>query len=255
MAPNVRGPRRIDRDRAADVPKHVRLRRLTMSHYPHEHAPRLPAPDAGAPDRLRGPARRLPGAVPGGGAGGQPHHADRGLDAAGQRAGARRAARARERPGEPGRSPKLGVKLAIAAIVLLLVAKNRKFQSIPKGLWGLITGLTLVNAGVAVFWGDAAAAVAVVGQRRSADRRRLRVRSAHEAVRASRLRAASRRRAGGRGRPAYGRAALGGAEDPEQVPGEHPRRAPSRRSAAQPARPGRRLPAGPTGRRRSASPT
>ena len=45
------------------------------------------------------------------------------------------------------------MKLAVAAIVVLLVAKNRKFQSIPKGLWGLITALTLANAGVAVFWG------------------------------------------------------------------------------------------------------
>ena len=41
----------------------------------------------------------------------------------------------------------------MAAIVVLLVAKNRKFQSIPKGLWGLITALTLASAGVAVFWG------------------------------------------------------------------------------------------------------
>ena len=37
------------------------------------------------------------------------------------------------------------MKLAMAAIVVLLVAKNRKFQSIPKGLWGLITALTLAR--------------------------------------------------------------------------------------------------------------
>lgn len=55
-------------------------------------------------------------------------------------------------PADPVNHAKLGVKLAIAAIVLLLVAKNRKFQSIPKGLWGLIAGLTLVNAGIAVLW-------------------------------------------------------------------------------------------------------
>ena len=36
---------------------------------------------------------------------------------------------------------------------------------------------------------------------------------------------------------------------PQQVPGEHPRRAAPRRAAAQPARPRRRLPAGPPGRR------
>ena len=47
---------------------------------------------------------------------------------------------------------KLGVKLAVAAVVVLLVAKNRKFESIPKGLWGLISALTLANAAIAVFW-------------------------------------------------------------------------------------------------------
>ena len=56
-------------------------------------------------------------------------------------------------PADPVNHAKLGVKLAVAAIVVLLVAKNRKFQSIPKGLWGLITALTLANAGVAVLWG------------------------------------------------------------------------------------------------------
>ncbi|MFT4166436.1 MAG: hypothetical protein QM650_14455 [Microlunatus sp.] len=55
-------------------------------------------------------------------------------------------------PTHPVNHAKLGVKLAIALILLLLVAKNRKFQSIPRGLWTLITGLTLVNAGVAVLW-------------------------------------------------------------------------------------------------------
>jgi len=56
-------------------------------------------------------------------------------------------------PADPVDHAKLGVKLAVTAIVVLLVAKNRKFQSIPKGLWGLITVLTLANAGIAVFWG------------------------------------------------------------------------------------------------------
>ena len=41
----------------------------------------------------------------------------------------------------------------MTAVVVLLVAKNRKFQSIPKGLWGLITALTLAAAVIAVFWG------------------------------------------------------------------------------------------------------
>ena len=33
---------------------------------------------------------------------------------------------------------KIAVKLVLAAIVVLLVVKNRKFASIPRGLWGLI---------------------------------------------------------------------------------------------------------------------
>ena len=56
-------------------------------------------------------------------------------------------------PADPVDYAELGVKLGVTAVVVLLVAKNRKFQSIPKGLWGLITALTLVNAGIAVFWG------------------------------------------------------------------------------------------------------
>jgi hypothetical protein len=35
---------------------------------------------------------------------------------------------------------------------VLLVVKNRKFASIPRGLWGLIGGLTIVDAAVAVLW-------------------------------------------------------------------------------------------------------
>jgi hypothetical protein len=34
----------------------------------------------------------------------------------------------------------------------VLVAKNRKFAAIPRGLWGLIGGLTITNAAVAVLW-------------------------------------------------------------------------------------------------------
>lgn len=55
-------------------------------------------------------------------------------------------------PADPVNHAKIGVKLGIAAVVVLLVAKNRKFSSIPKGLWALITGLTLANACVAVLW-------------------------------------------------------------------------------------------------------
>ena len=40
----------------------------------------------------------------------------------------------------------------IIAVIVVLVAKNRKFATIPRGLWGLIGGLTIANAGVAVLW-------------------------------------------------------------------------------------------------------
>jgi hypothetical protein len=52
----------------------------------------------------------------------------------------------------PVNHAKLAVKLVITAVVVLLVAKNRKFESIPKGLWALISALTLTNAVIAVFW-------------------------------------------------------------------------------------------------------
>ena len=47
---------------------------------------------------------------------------------------------------------KVAIKLVVSAIVVLLVVKNRKFASIPRGLWGLIGGLTIANAAVAVLW-------------------------------------------------------------------------------------------------------
>jgi uncharacterized membrane protein len=46
----------------------------------------------------------------------------------------------------------LSVKLVLTLFVVLLVAKNRKFESIPRGLWVIIGGLTLINAGLAVLW-------------------------------------------------------------------------------------------------------
>lgn len=47
---------------------------------------------------------------------------------------------------------KLVVKLIIAAIITFLVIINRRFTSIPKGLWGLLGVLTLGNAVVTVLW-------------------------------------------------------------------------------------------------------
>jgi hypothetical protein len=47
---------------------------------------------------------------------------------------------------------KIAIKFVVTAIVVLLVVKNRKFASIPRGLWGLIGGLTLTNTALAVLW-------------------------------------------------------------------------------------------------------
>jgi hypothetical protein len=46
----------------------------------------------------------------------------------------------------------IAIKLVVTAMIVLLVVKNRKFASIPRGLWGLLVGLTLTNAAVAVLW-------------------------------------------------------------------------------------------------------
>ncbi|HET9561087.1 MAG TPA: hypothetical protein VFP01_03195, partial [Propionibacteriaceae bacterium] len=53
---------------------------------------------------------------------------------------------------DPVNYVKVAVKLAVTATIVLLVVKNRKFASIPRGLWGLIGGLTLTNAALAVLW-------------------------------------------------------------------------------------------------------
>jgi hypothetical protein len=53
---------------------------------------------------------------------------------------------------DPVNHIKIAVKLLITAVIVVLVAKNRKFASIPRGLWGLIGVLTIANAAVAVLW-------------------------------------------------------------------------------------------------------
>jgi hypothetical protein len=47
---------------------------------------------------------------------------------------------------------KNAIKLIITAVIVVLAAKNRKFASIPRGLWALIGALAIVNAAVAVLW-------------------------------------------------------------------------------------------------------
>jgi hypothetical protein len=44
------------------------------------------------------------------------------------------------------------VKLVITLFLVLLLARNRRFLSIPRGLWALIGVLTLLGAGLSVLW-------------------------------------------------------------------------------------------------------
>ena len=53
---------------------------------------------------------------------------------------------------EPLSYVEYSVKLVLTLLVLVLVAKNRKFQSIPGGLLLIIAALALINAGLSVFW-------------------------------------------------------------------------------------------------------
>ena len=48
--------------------------------------------------------------------------------------------------------PQLVVKSVITVFIAIVVVLNRKYASIPRGLWALIGALTLVNTGIAVFW-------------------------------------------------------------------------------------------------------
>ena len=44
------------------------------------------------------------------------------------------------------------VKLVITLFLVVLLARDRRFLSIPRGLWALIGVLTLVTTGVSVLW-------------------------------------------------------------------------------------------------------
>src|SRR3954447_22438428 len=54
--------------------------------------------------------------------------------------------------GEPLRWWPNSVKLVSTLFVVLLLARNRRFLSIPRGLLGLIGVLTLVGAAIPVLW-------------------------------------------------------------------------------------------------------
>lgn len=47
---------------------------------------------------------------------------------------------------------KIGVKLLIGLVILVLVMKNLRREQIPQGLWAGLLALTVINIGVAVFW-------------------------------------------------------------------------------------------------------
>lgn len=53
---------------------------------------------------------------------------------------------------EPVRTAPLVVKTVLTVLVMTLVAANRRYASIPRGLWGLITGLCLVSAAISALW-------------------------------------------------------------------------------------------------------
>jgi hypothetical protein len=47
---------------------------------------------------------------------------------------------------------KIGIKLGVTVLITFLVAINRKYTSIPRGLWAMIGMFTLANAVIAVLW-------------------------------------------------------------------------------------------------------
>ncbi len=53
---------------------------------------------------------------------------------------------------DPVNHVKVAVKLLVTIFVVVVVVMNRKYAAVPRGLWGLIGGLTLANAAVAVLW-------------------------------------------------------------------------------------------------------
>ncbi len=47
---------------------------------------------------------------------------------------------------------KIGVKLLVVLVILVLAFANRKKTAIPNGLFFGLLGLTVLNIGIAVFW-------------------------------------------------------------------------------------------------------
>lgn len=53
---------------------------------------------------------------------------------------------------DPVNHVKIAIKLVVALIITVLVVLNRRFTTIPRGLWGLLGLLAVGNAAVAVLW-------------------------------------------------------------------------------------------------------
>lgn len=47
---------------------------------------------------------------------------------------------------------KIGIKLLVLIVIMVLVLMNRKKTNVPNGTFWAIFGLTLANAAIAVFW-------------------------------------------------------------------------------------------------------
>lgn len=48
--------------------------------------------------------------------------------------------------------PKITVKLVLAVVALVLIAANRKRESVTTGVWAAIGVIELVNMAIAIFW-------------------------------------------------------------------------------------------------------
>ena len=53
---------------------------------------------------------------------------------------------------EPVNHMKIGIKLLVLIVIMVLVILNRKKSRVPDGAFWAIFGLTLANAAIAVFW-------------------------------------------------------------------------------------------------------
>ena len=60
-----------------------------------------------------------------------------------------------EAGGQPVDHAKVGVKLLVGLVILVLVMANSRREQIPGGLWGGLVALSVLNVVVAVLWSPA----------------------------------------------------------------------------------------------------